>query len=471
MIRKILAGGALLLILTQCSMAPEYSRPAAPVPDAWPQDSTYAEPAAGPEEPPAADLPWHEFIADGRLRQVVAMALANNRDLRLAALNVERARAFYRIQRAELLPALDAVGSAYKERIPADLSRDRRAMTAEQYNVDLGITAWEIDFFGRIRSLSRSALEEYFATEYARRSARILLISEVTNAYLTLAADRENLDLARATLESQLAALKLIRRRFEVGLAQELELRQVQTRVESARVDVARYTLLVAQDQNALNLLAGTPVPPDLTSIALDTIEPLRRISAGASSEVLLRRPDIQRAESLLKAAYANIGAARAALFPRISLTTSIGTASSELSGLFDSGSGTWLFAPQVAVPVFDPRAWAALRVTKVDREIALTRYEGAIQTAFREVADTLAQSGTLGEQIAAQQALVEAAAGAYRISNLRYTKGTDIYLNVLDAQRSLYAAQQGLIAIRLADLANQVRFYTVLGGGSAAAE
>jgi len=304
------------------------------------------------------------------------------------------------------------------------------------------------------------------ATEEARRSAQILLVSEVANAYLTLAADRETLQLAQSTLETQQAAYDLIRRRYEHGMATELDLRQAQTRVDAARVDIARYTQLVAQDENALNLLVSVPVPNDLLPEALSNVTPPKEISPGTSSEVLLHRPDILYAEHLLKASNANIGAARAALFPRIRLTTAMGTASDELSGLFKAGRDTWNYSSQIVLPIFDARTWSALKTTKVEREIALAQYEKAIQAAFREVADALAQRGTVGDQMEAQQSLVNATAETYRLANLRYTKGIDSYLGVLDAQRSLYASQTGLIAIRLANLAYQVRLYAVLGGG-----
>jgi multidrug efflux system outer membrane protein len=456
-----------LVCLGGCTLIPEYTRPEAPVPIDWPSGPAYEGTAPAQGAPLAHDLKWREFFTDARLQAVIETALRNNRDLRLAALNVERARALYRIQRTDLYPTVDATGSGYKERQPGDLSSSGKRSTVEEYNVNVGISSWEIDFFGRIRSLSEAALEEYLATEEARRSAQILLISEVANAYLTLAADRENLQLAQSTLEAQQASENLIRRRHEVGIAPALDLRQVQTRVESARVDVARYTGLVAQDENALDLLVGSPVPDAATPEVLSAVAPLPDVSPGTSSETLLRRPDILEAEGNLKAAYANIGAARAALFPRISLTSAIGTASADLSGLFKSGSLAWNYAPTIVTPIFDARSWAALRVTKVDREIALTQYEGAIQTAFREVADALAQRGTLGDQLEAQQSLVDASAEAYRLSYARYEKGSDIFLNVLDAQRSLYAAQQGLISIRLANLSNQVQLYAVLGGGA----
>jgi multidrug efflux system outer membrane protein len=411
-------------------------------------------------------LPWREFFTDERLQKIIGIALDNNRDLRLAALNVEKARALYGIQRAELLPSVNVVGMMSKERVPADLSTTGSAMTAEQYGVNLGITSWEIDFFGRIRSLKDQALEEYLATDQARRSAQITLVSTVANAYLTLAADRENLKLVAFTLETQEASYKLIRKRYDVGLASELDLRRAQSQVDTARGDVARYTQLTAQDENALNLLVGSPIPSALLPAELGSVSPPKEISPGLSSELLLRRPDILAAEHQLKAANANIGAARAAFFPRISLTTAIGTASAELSGLFKSGQGTWSFAPQIIMPIFDARTWSAYDVTKVEREISVAQYEQAIQVAFREVADALAVRGTVSQQIAAQQSLVDAVAVTYRLSNARYTKGIDSYLSVLDAQRSLYAAQQGLISIRLAQLANMVTLYKVLGGG-----
>jgi multidrug efflux system outer membrane protein len=451
--------------LTGCTLIPKYTKPEAPVPATWPSGPAYKDTQAAPEAPPAADLKWREFFADERLQTIIETALNNNRDLRVASLNVERARALYRIQRAELLPTVNAVGSGGKERVPADLSSTGSSYTAEQYSVSLGIYSWEIDFFGRIRSLKERALEEYFATEEARISARILLVSEVASAYLTLAADREALQLARSTLETQQAAYDLIRRRYEKGVATALDLRQAQTQVDAARVDIARYTNRAAQDENALNLLVGSPVSGALLPEALSNVTPPKEISPGMSSEVLLHRPDILYAEHLLKASNANIGAARAAFFPRISLTTAFGTASAELSGLFKAGSDTWNFSGQIVMPIFDARTWSALRVTKVDREIVLAQYEKAIQAAFREVADALAVEGTVEDQLAAQQSLVDAFAETYRLANLRYEKGIDSYLGVLDAQRSLRVAGQLLIAFRLARIANQVRLYAVLGG------
>jgi len=454
------------LVLGGCTLMPEYTRPEAPIPADWPSGEAYQETKTTDGAPTAPELGWREFFTDEQLQKIIETALNNNRDLRLAALNVERARALYGVQRAELFPAVNAVGAGGKQRRSADLIGPGDPRTIKQYSVDLGIAAWEIDFFGRIRSLKEQALEEYLATEQARRSAQMSLVAGVASAYLTLAADRGTLKLARSTLDTQQGVYDLIRRQYEVGLTNELDLRRAQAQVDAARGDVSRFMQLVAQDQNALDLLAGSPVPEDLLPVDLSSITTHREISPGLSSEMLLWRPDIMAAEHQLKAAYAFIGVARAAFFPRISLTTSVGTASDELSGLFGSGSGTWSFAPRITMPIFDARTWAAHRASKAQREIALTHYEKTIQTAFRDVADALAVRDTVNQQESAQQSLVDAVAQTYHLSTTRYTHGIDSYLSVLDAQRSLYAAQQGLIAIRLAKLANQVRLYAVLGGG-----
>ena len=453
-------------LLMGCTLAPEYSRPVAPVPAAWPTGAAYQETKSVVSAPMAPDLPWREFFTDRRLQQVIETALNHNRDLRLAVLNVERARALYGIQRAELLPSVNALGSMSKSRVPADLASSGQATTNERYDVNLGVTAWEIDFFGRIRSLKDRALEEYLATDEARRGTQILLVASTAQAYLLLAADRETLKTATATLEAQAAAYRLIRTQHDLGIASQLDLKRSQSQVEAARVEVARWTQVAAQDVNALALLAGSPVPAALLPEDLGGVTEPAEPSAGLSSGILLQRPDVLAAEHLLKAANANIGAARAAFFPRISLTAAVGTASADLSGLFKSGSGTWLFAPQIAVPIFDARTWWAYDVTKADREIAVAQYEKAIQTAFREVADALAVRGTVERQVAAQSALVEAVAETYRLSQVRYNLGLDSYLGVLDAQRSLYGAQQGLTALHFGRVANRVTLYQVLGGG-----
>jgi outer membrane protein, multidrug efflux system len=453
--------------LCGCTMIPEYTRPEAPIPAGWPSGSAYQEASPAPGAPLASDLQWREFFADEHLQKIIETALNNNRDLRIAALNVERARALYGIQRAELFPALNATASGSKEHVAGLFVNDGHSMTVERYGAALSVISWEIDFFGRLRSLSERALEEFLATEQAHRSAQILLVSEVAAAYMTLAADRENLKLAETTFDAQKAAYDLVLRRHEVGLASELDRKRAQTPVFTARVDIGRFTQLIAQDENALNLLLGYPSAEPITLLPADLsgVTPPKEVAAGTSSDVLLQRPDVMAAENFLKAANANIGAARAALFPRIALTTSAGTVSDELSGLFKSGSGTWSFVPQMVMPIFDARLWSALDATRTEKEIALIQYEKAIQTAFREAADALAVQGTVDRQIAAQQSLVAASAQTYSLSNARYVKGIDNYLSVLDAQRSLYAAQQGLVTLRLAKLSNQARLYAVLGG------
>ena len=458
--------GIIITLLCGCTLAPKYTRPALPVPSDWPTGKAYSETKAATSVPTITALPWREFITDKRMQKIIETALNNNRDLRLVVLNVERARALYGIQRAELLPSVSAAGVMSKQLVPADLSTTGNTLTTAQYSVNLGIISWEIDFFGRIRSLKDKVLEEYLATDQARRSAQIVLVSTVTQAYLALAADREALKLIASTLEAQEASYNLIRKRYNVGLASELDLRRSQSQVDIARGDVARYTQLVAQEENALNLLIGSPLPQELLPSDLGSVSPPHEISPGLSSELLLSRPDVLAAEHQLKAANANIGAARAAFFPRISLTTAIGTASADLYGLFKAGQNTWSFTPQVIIPIFDARTWSAYDVTKVDKEISLAQYEKAIQAAFREVADALAVRGTVNQQIEAQQSLVNAFVETYRLANARYIKGIDSYLSVLDAQRSLYSAEQGLIALRLAQLNNTVVLYKAIGGG-----
>jgi len=469
---------AAMAIVTGCgTLAPKYVQPKAPVPGEWPSGPAYPKARTEAKASDVQDLKWREFITDEKLRQIIEMALANNRDLRVAALNVERARALYGIQRSELPPVIAIAGSQSRQSLTTvagyvttqqgqPAAPVVRRLTTEQDTVGLGVASWEIDFFGRIRSLKDAAQQRFFATEQARRASQILLVSGVAGTYYALAADRENLRLAQTTLETQQGSYNLVKRRFECGLVAELDVYRAQTQVDAARGDVARYTQTVAQDENALNLLAGAPVPGELLAGELGSIDPPKAISAGTSSAVLLSRPDVIQAEDLLKAANANIGAARVAFFPRITLTGGTGTASSELSGLFEAGADVWNFSPQIVLPIFDTRTWHSAKVAKVDKELAVTQYEKAIQNSFKEVADALAVRGTVDEQVAAQESLAKAVAETFRLSNLRYTKGVDSYLNVLDAQRSLYAAQQGLVLLRLARLANEIRLYAALGGG-----
>lgn len=458
-----------LTALTGCTMAPGYTRPDAPVAADWPSGPAYRQQVAKPGQNQAAEIPWRDYFSEPRLQQVLSLALTNNRDLRVAVLNIEKARAQYRIQRADLLPTINGTAGATIQRSPADLSPTGQARTSEQYNVGLGVSSYELDLFGRVQSLKDQALEQYLATEQTRRSIQISLIAETANAWLNLAADQERLQLARATLASQEEYYRIMKHRFDAGITTALDLYQAQTGVEAARVDIARYTSQIAQDQNALTLLAGTPLTANLLPSELGPVTTLQELPTGLPSEVLLKRPDILAAEHRLKGANANIGAARAAFFPRIGLSASFGTASADLSGLFQPGSLAWNFMPQISVPLFDTgRNLAGLEVSKAERDIAVAQYEKVIQTAFREVADALAQQGTINDQLTAQQALTDATAESHRLSQARYDKGVDSYLSVIVAQRSLYAAQQNLIGVRLARLSNQTTLYKVLGGGAA---
>lgn len=466
-------------VLSACaSMAPEYQRPAAPVAQDWPEGPASAAAAAAPAEAADAqtarvDMPWRDFIADDRLERLIDIALEHNRDLRIATLNIERARALFQIQDAARFPAVDATASGTHQRLPADLSMTGEAATTHTYAATVGIASYELDLFGRVRSLRDAALEQYFATGEARRSVAISLVAEIARAWVALAADQARLQLVRDTLANREAAHKLVVRSHELGVASALDLRQSQTTVESARADLARFERLLAQDRNALALLVGAPVPQELLpGPELDDIVAVSRIAPGVPSEVLLQRPDVARAERLLRAANADIGAARANFYPSIGLTAGIGVASAELSGLFEGGSGTWNFVPSIRLPIFDGgRNRALLEVAEVDRDIAVAEYERAIQAAFREVADALAQQGTIHDEIAAQTALLEATSEANRLAELRFRQGVDSYLAVLDAQRSLYAAQQGLIELQAARSANLVTLYRALGGGWSAVD
>lgn len=452
-------------LTSACTLIPDYQRPAAPVPTAFPNAAPTQSPAG---VPPADAIAWRDYFADARLREVIAQALANNRDLRVAALNIEKARAQYRIQRADLYPAVGATASQTAQRLPGDLTRSGEAETSRQYSATVGLSAYELDFFGRVRSLNAEALEQYLGTEEARRSAQISLVAEVANGWLILGADRERLALARNTFETRQKSYELTRRIFDAGAVSALDLHQALTLLESARADAARYRSFVAQDENALALVVGAPVSAERLPAGLsDTVSAVADLPAGVPSDVLTRRPDILQAERSLRAANASIGAARAAFFPSITLTAAAGSASSTLDGLFGGGSGTWSFIPQIRIPIFEAgRLEANLDVAEVQRDINVAQYEKSIQRAFREVADALAERATLAEQLDARRKLVEATEAGFRLSEARYKGGVDSYLGLLDAQRTLYSAQLDLISVRLAEAANRVDLYKALGGG-----
>ena len=449
---------AIALMAPGCAMLePRLPAAQADVPVAWPLPATGQVPVA---DTPATDVGWRDFFTDARLEQVIAQALDNNRDLRVAVLNVERAQAQYRIVRADRLPALGVTGEL--ERIGGDVP------SSEQYSVTLGVAAFELDLFGRVRNLSQAALQGYLATEQNQRAAQLALVAQVAGSWLALGADQQSLAIARDTLAAYEQSLELSQKMFELGATSALQLNQTRTLVETARADVARYTGQVAQGTNALALLVGQPVDASLLPEGIDVAASgVSGVPDGLPSEVLLRRPDVMAAEYALRGANANIGAARAAFFPSIRLTGGVGTSSGELSGLFESGTRVWSFMPQVTLPIFQGgRLRANLGMATADRDIALARYEQAIQNGFREVADGLALSGTLAEQRQAMEALVAAAQQAHDLSQARYDAGLDSFLALLDARRSLYSARQGLVQVQLAEQANRIGLYKALGGG-----
>lgn len=453
-----LAMATTLFVAGCATLEPRVPQAAPAIAADWPLPPTTAPTATTTTV--AADIGWRDFFVDPNLEELIARALDNNRDLRVAVLNIEKARAQYRIQRADRLPSLGA--NATLERSGGDLP------VSERYSAGVGIAEFELDLFGRVRNLSHAALQHYFAQEETRRSAQLSLIAEVANAYLTLGADQELLRVAQATLRTHEQSLALTSQRHALGAVSGLDLEQARTQVEAARADAARFAGQVTQDTNALTLLVGATVEPSLLPTgAAGHVTGLSTLPADLPSDVLLRRPDMLAAEHQLLAANANIGAARAAFFPSISLTGSAGAASGELSGLFEPGTRTWSFIPQINLPIFQGgRLRANLGMTTADRDIALAQYEKSVQSGFREVADALALTATLAEQREARQALVDAATRAEALSRTRYEAGYDSYLVLLDAHRTLYAAQQSLITVRLAEQANRATLYKVLGGG-----
>ncbi len=454
---------ALVAALGGCSLIPEYQRPDAPVAADWPQGEAYPQGAAQASE---RALGWREFFRDPALQQLIEVALENNRDLRIAALNVDAYRALYRVQRADVLPAVSADGSGTRSRMPGDLNMTGEPAISSQYSATFGVS-WELDLFGRLRSLRDQALEEYFASEAAQRSTQISLIASVANAWLTLQADQALLQVTRDTLKTYEQSLGLTQRSFDVGVASALELRQARSAVDSARVSIEQYTRLVAQDRNALTLLLGQNLPAGLPSgDGLERTQ-LAALPVGLPSDLLQQRPDILQAEYQLRAVNASIGAARAAFFPRISLTGAAGTASRELSGLFDGGSGYWSFSPSISVPIFNAgQLRANVDYAQISKNIQVAQYEKAIQTAFREVADGLAAQATYTRQVQAQRDLLETSEDYYNLAERRYRTGVDSYLTLLDAQRQLFSVQQQLISDRLAQMTSEVNLFKALGGG-----
>jgi multidrug efflux system outer membrane protein len=453
---------ALALVLAGCvNLAPKYERPAAPVAAAFPTVAgtvNSGNPVAS--EAPAA-IAWQHFFTDPRLQQLISLALANNRDLRVAVLNIEAARAQYQIQHSNQFPAINAGITGQRQTTGKDQP------ISSIYQAGLSVSAFELDFFSRVKNLSDAALAQFLATEEARKTAQISLIAQVANTYLTYLADEELLALVQQTLKTREESLRLTNLRFENGVSSKLDQQQAVSLVEQARTTLAQAQRQRAQDLNFLTLLIGQPIPDALPTGATLATTNLPDLPAGMPSDLLAVRPDIRAAEQQLVAANANIGAARANYFPRITLTGTAGSASSQLSGLFKSGTYGWTFAPQAILPLFDfGRTRAGVEGARAQRDIAVAQYEKSIQTAFREVADALAGQATYSEQLRAQQAVAAAETDRFNLSDLRYRNGTASYLDLLDAQRSLFTAQQQAIQANLQRLQNQVTLYRVLGGG-----
>jgi multidrug efflux system outer membrane protein len=475
MLKHSIIAAAVALVAAGCTLQPKYERPDAPVTSTFPQGGVYAnQPDASSSASngrtangqSAPDIGWRDFFADARLQRIVELALKNNRDLRVSVLNIDAARAQYQITRAALFPTLDAGASMSKQRTPKDLSLFGQTISTT-YNV--GLTAsWEIDFFGRIRSLKDQALAQYLSTAEARKAAEIALVSSVADQYLAMLSLDDALTVTRNTLTTAEESYRITKAQFDTGTGTELDLRQSESVVEEANANLQTQMRLRAQAENGLVLLVGAPLPADLPpGMPLDSQNLLSDVPAGLPSDLLTRRPDIAAAEEALLAANANIGAARAAFFPRVSLTGSFGTLSPTLGGLFKAGSAAWSFAPQITLPIFEGGANVAnLQLSEVQKRIEIANYEKAIQTAFREVADGLAARGTYDQQIQSLERTVKSQSRRLELSDLRYRNGVDSYLAVLTAQTALYEAQQLLITARLNRLTNLVDLYQFLGGG-----
>jgi multidrug efflux system outer membrane protein len=447
-------------LMAGCSLAPTYERPAAPVAADWPAPAP-ATPASSTR--PAGELPWADFVGDASVRELIRLALVNNRDLRVAVLNIEQARATWQIRRADQFPTVN-LGATGAVQPKTDGSGTNSAYTA-----GLSFTGWELDLFGRVASLKDAALAQYLASEEARRAVQASLIAAVANTWLNLQTNDELLAITLSTLKTREDSLRLTQLRLDNGASSALDVRQAESLTAGALAALQQQQRLRAQDLNALTLLVGQPLPPALLVAATTAKAPVfSEVPAGLPSDLLTRRPDIRQAEQQLIAANANIGAARAAFFPRITLTAAYGTASTGLTNLFEKGFWGGTLAGQVLQPIFDAgRNEANLASTRAGRDIAVAQYEKAIQTAFREVADALAGRATLGAQLAAQQAQVDAETDRFRLADLRYRNGVSSYLEVLDSQRSLFLLQQALAQVRLAYWQNQVTLYKALGGGA----
>ena len=454
--------------LSACSLAPKYVEPQLPVPPSWPVGDAYLKQT----EATLPSVSYRDIFRDARLQQIVEQALINNRDLRIAAANIASARAQYRIQRAELLPQVNASASVTRSDSGTGRTTGAGGGTVAggartNYSADIGVTAFEIDLFGRIRSLSTAAQDRYFATEAAARATRLTLVGDIAAAWETYGSDKSLLKIAQDTAMSAGSSVGLTKARLDGGIAPRTDLAQAQLVLAQAQSDLAAQTTALARDINALQLLVGAPVDAALLPSDIeDAAKNLAELPAGLGSGILLRRPDVLQAEYELRAANAEIGAARAALFPRISLTAIMGLASNALGGLFTGGAFNYSVAPSASYSIFQGgAARAKVRLSEAQRDAALATYEKSIQTAFREVSDALARRGTIADQSKAAESLAAAATDNYRLSDARYRGGIETFLQSLDAQRSLYSARRSLVATQLTGATNLVTLYRVLGG------
>lgn len=466
MYSKLYVAVAAALVLGGCSLIPDYHRPDSSVAQTWPVASPKVEAAQ-------MDLAWEHFFTEPGLQKLIQQALDNNRDLQVAILNIRRARAQFRITRSDLLPSVNAAGSGTNGRTPADLSATGDHETTHQYDANVGFSSYELDLFGRVRSLSDQALESYLSTVEARRAAQISLISEVASAWYQLQFDYQNQQIAAQTLHNQQENYNTIKSSYEANVATELDLSQARSTVQSAKVAKDRYARLVMQDRNALVLLVGKSLKPEqLAAVPLEHLALVDSIKVGLPSEVLIQRPDILEADHQLRAANANIGAARAAFFPSITLTATAGSASSDLGQLFSGGQGAWSFVPSINLPIFNyGRNRANLDMARIEKSIEIANYQQAIQTAFREVSDGLAGRDTLKQQVEDQRQLVAANAHTYDLAQARYQAGVDTFLNTLDAQRSLFSSQQDLMTTELQQRNNLISLFEALGGGGSVSD
>lgn len=452
--------------LTGCTLMPNYQRPDAPVSKTWPSGNAYP---ADSQNGDYVQLGWKDFFSDPYLQSLIETALKNNRDLKVAALNMAAYEAQYRIQKSEIYPDVGVNGNGSRQHLPRDLTGTGKSGVKSTWGVTLGVTSYELDFFGRIRSLNEAALQQYLSTQEAQRNTQISLIASVANAWLTLQADRALLKLTEETLQNYESNYELTKRSNEVGVASSLDLAQARTAVEGAKVNLATYKRQVAQDLNLMTLLLGSDIPENVKALTDTTfdLQYVKEVPVGLPSNLLQNRPDIIAAEHNLIAANANIGAARAAFFPSITLTSNAGTMSTNFSNLFSDGQGTWLFQPTINLPIFTGgRLKGNLDYANIQKDLNIATYEKAIQTAFREVADGLADRSTYKQQLEAQTNFVEANQIYYDLADQRYKAGIDNYMTLLDAQRQLFGSQQALINVRLAQLTSEVNLYKALGGG-----